>query len=304
MGETDINFRRAIRNVPRPILRLVFPGRDLEPLGPLDPSLDRSRERTGDNLFRVRNGGQETAIHLEIEHTWRPEMPARLFDYASSAAAATRLPLSSILLLLERGGTPPQGTGIFRVPDVEGDAFVFRYHVLPLWQLDARLMRQQLGIEAGPFCVAMQGADEPFVASLVREALVDDSRGTPAAYDTLQLLWYLSATILGADAARRIFNMESIIRHPNVQRLLHDLKVEGIVEGRAEGRVEGRAEGQLEGRVEEARGLLRKVLMTRRLEVPQDLQECIDRERDIEQIRAWHDAAVTARAIADVFQKR
>ena len=292
MGETDINFRRAIRNVPRPILRLVFPGRDLEPLGPLDPSLDRSRERTGDNLFRVRNGGQETVIHLEIEHEWRPEMPSRLFDYASAAAAATRLPLSSIVLLLERGGTPPQGTGMFRVPDVEGDAFVFRYHVLPLWQLDARLMREQLGLEAGPFCVAMQGADEPFVASLVRDALVDDSRGTPAAYDTLQLLWYLCATILGADVARRIFNMESIIRHPNVQQLLHELKVEGIAEGRAE------------GRVEEARGLLRKVLMSRGLEVPPGLQERIDRECDIEQIRAWVDAALAARAIADIFQNR
>src|SRR5262245_1336321 len=72
MGESDVTFRRLLRQLPRPLLRLAFPRRRLEPLGPLDPSVDRSRQRTADNLFRVRDGATEAAVHVEIEREWRP----------------------------------------------------------------------------------------------------------------------------------------------------------------------------------------------------------------------------------------
>lgn len=55
------------------------------------------------------------------------------------------------------------------VSEIHGDSFVFRYHVVSLWQLDARLMRDQLGIEGAPFCAAMRGADEALVRSLADE---------------------------------------------------------------------------------------------------------------------------------------
>lgn len=38
MGETDVTFRHLLRGLPRPILRLAFPRRRIEPLGLLDPS--------------------------------------------------------------------------------------------------------------------------------------------------------------------------------------------------------------------------------------------------------------------------
>ena len=63
MGETDITFRRLLRALPRPILQLAFPGRQIEPLGPLDPSVDRSRQLTTDNLFRVRDHTVEAVVH-------------------------------------------------------------------------------------------------------------------------------------------------------------------------------------------------------------------------------------------------
>ncbi|HEU4732896.1 MAG TPA: hypothetical protein VFT22_33610 [Kofleriaceae bacterium] len=53
---------------------------------------------------------------------------------------------------------------MYRIPGVGGDAFVFRYHVVPLWRLDARRMRRQLGLEGAPFCAAMRGADETISA--------------------------------------------------------------------------------------------------------------------------------------------
>src|SRR3954452_13529502 len=85
MGETDVTFRQLLRGLPRPILRLAFPRRRLEPLGTLDPSVDRPRQRTADSLFRVRDGAAEAAVHVEIERAWRTEIPRRLFEYASAA---------------------------------------------------------------------------------------------------------------------------------------------------------------------------------------------------------------------------
>jgi hypothetical protein len=146
MGETDVTFRHLLRGLPRPILRLAFPRRKLEPLGPLDPSVDRTRQLTTDSLFRVRNGNTEAGVHVEIEREWRASIAPRLFDYASAAVTATRLPVSSVVVLLRPGGRPPRGTGVYRVPGIGDDAFVFRYQVVPLWQLDARRMRVQLGL--------------------------------------------------------------------------------------------------------------------------------------------------------------
>jgi hypothetical protein len=282
MGETDVTFRHLLRGLPRPILRLVFPRLHLEPLGTLDSSVDRTRRLTADNLFRVRNGKTDTAVHVEIEREWRTSIPPRLFDYASSAATATRLPVSSIVVLLRPGGRPPLGTGVYRVPDIAGDAFVFRYHVVPLWQLDAQRMRTQLGIQGVPFCVAMRGADESFVRSLADDVRTDRSLATGDRESTMQLLYVVSAAILGVDAARRIFHVESIIQDPNVQELIR--------------------EWEDNGRATEARLLLHAVLTARSFPVTPDVRARIDGESDVARLEAWHKAAVTANAIGDVFR--
>src|SRR5215510_5816162 len=122
MGETDITFRRLLRALPRPILQLAFPRRGLEPLGPLDPSVDRSRQLTADHLFRVRDRTTEAAVHVEVEREWRPEIPRRLFEYASAAVTATQLPVWSVVVLVRRGEPPPRGAGVYRIPGIGGDA--------------------------------------------------------------------------------------------------------------------------------------------------------------------------------------
>lgn len=89
MGETDIAFRRLLRALPRPILQPAFLGHQIESLGPLDPSVDRSRQLTTDNLFRVRDHTVEAVVHVEVEREWCPELPRCLFEYASAAVMAT-----------------------------------------------------------------------------------------------------------------------------------------------------------------------------------------------------------------------
>jgi hypothetical protein len=292
MGELDVTFRRLLRTVPAPILRLAFPRRRIKATGELDPSVDRPRQRTADTLFRARAEGRNVAVHVEIERSWRPEMPHRLFEYASAAAVATRLPVVSIAVLLRPGGRPPRGEGMYRIPGMGRDAFVFRYRVLPLWRLEARQMRRQLGIVGAPFCAAMRGADETYVRELAAD--VQASRGLSEADrgTTLQLLYLVSATTLGVELARRIFHVESIIQDPNVQALIREWEDKGRAEGRAEERAEI---------AETARRMLREALAKRRWSVPPAVRARIDAEQDLEQLITWHAAALTAPSLADLF---
>lgn len=75
--------------------------------------------------------------------------------------------------------------------------------------------------------------------------------------------------------------MESIIQDPNVQKLIRDWEDKG--------------------RTEEARSSLYRVLTLRSLPVSTDVRARIDGEADLAQLEAWHDAAVIAATIGDVF---
>lgn len=294
MAELDITFRRLLRELPQPMLHLAFPHRSLEPLGPLDPSVDRTRQLTTDNMLRAIAGSTEVVVHVEVERDWRPKLADRLFDYASAAVTATRLPVWSVVVLLRPGGHPPDGTGVYQVPGADGDAFVFRYQVVPLWQLDARQMQAQLGPSGAPFCAAMQGADEAFIRELVEQVQTAPSLAPHDRRTTIQLLYIVSAVILGSETARRIFHVESIIQDPNVQDLIREWEDKGRAEGRVEGRVEGRAD--------EARSLLLKVFAARSLPVTPDVRARINGEPDLARLESWLEAAVTAAAIGDVFR--
>jgi len=102
----------------------------------------------------------------------------------------------------------------------------------------------------------------------------------------MQLLYVVSAAILGVDTARRIFHVESIIQDPNVQELIKEWEDKGRVEGRAV----------------EARLLLHTVLTARSFPVTSDVRARIDGESDVARLESWLEAAVTANAIGDVFR--
>jgi hypothetical protein len=94
-------------------------------------------------------------------------------------------------------------------------------------------MRAQLGLQGAPLCVAMRGADEGFVRSLADEVRTDHSLSKRDRQSTMQLLYVVSAAILGSETARRIFHVESIMQAPSVQELISEWEDKGRVEGRA-----------------------------------------------------------------------
>ena len=287
MGETDVTFRRLLRESPRPFLQLAFPHRRVEPHGPpLDASVDRWRQRTVDNLFRIRDGDAEAAVHVELERDWRPDLPRRLFEYASAAVVGTGLPVWSVVVLMRPGGQPPDERGEYQVPGADEYAFSFRYRVVPLWQLDARQMREELGIEGAPFCVAMSGADEPFIESLVTQALTEPGLSGHERRTTVGLLYIVTAAILGSEAARRIFHMDWLMQDPNVQELMQEWE----------------DKGRAKEHVAVTRTHLYRVLAARSLPVTPEVRARIDAELDEARLEAWHEAAFTAASIDDVFR--
>jgi predicted transposase YdaD len=163
----------------------------------------------------------------------------------------------------------------------------------------------------------VRGANESFVRELAAEVVADRSLSERDRSSTLQLLYIVSAAILGSETARRIFHMESIIQDPNVQELIREWedkgraeglvdgraegRAEGLVKGRAEGLVKGRAEGLVEGGAAVARVLLHRLLAVRSIPVTPDARARIDAESDVARLESWVLSAATADTISDVF---
>jgi len=235
MGETDIAFRHLLRELPDPLLQLAFPRRRLRFLGPLDASTDRPRQLTTDTLFRVREGREECIVHVEVERGWRKDIERRVYDYSTAAHTRTGLPVVSVVLLLRRGGKPPASPATYRLRALGHDTHVLRYHVLPLWQLDARKMRERLPPDGWAFCVAMRGSSRAFVRELARDLAAREDLPAQRRDRGLGLLFIITAAMLGEATAEGIFKMDSIMQSPGVQALIRKWEDKGREEGKIQG---------------------------------------------------------------------
>jgi hypothetical protein len=70
---------------------------------------------------------------------------------------------------------------------------------------------------------------------------------------------------------------------------------------REQGRTEGRSEGRAEGRAEQAARAVLTVLRVRRLEVRDEARERILAETDPERLERWHERALVAGSLDEVF---
>jgi hypothetical protein len=139
---------------------------------------------------------------------------------------------------------------------------------------------------AAPFYAAMRGADETFVRGLADDVRSDRGLAQRDRQSAMQLLYVVSAAMLGSDTVRRIFHVESIIQDPSVQELIGEWEDKGREQGRAA----------------EARLLLQRVLVARSFSVTPDIRARINGEPDVTRLESWLEAAVTANSIGDVFR--
>lgn len=115
MPDMDQGIKRLIQTHPADVLALTLPGADYLDTLPVDVAAEP--QLALDTLLRVRYQGIECAVDLEAEARARPDMGRRLFEYGARATIVTGLPIISIVLWLEPGGTPPPSPFELRAAD-------------------------------------------------------------------------------------------------------------------------------------------------------------------------------------------
>ena len=76
---------------------------------------------------------------------------------------------------------------------------------------------------------------------------------------------------------------------------------ESYLKGVAKGEARGEASGEARGEAREARRALVRVLAERGFALTAERQARIDAEKDLPRLERWHDVAITATSIAEVF---
>jgi len=105
-------------------------------------------------------------VHVEVEQQWRTELARRVYEYATAAHLAYRLPVVSVVVLLH--GPAPSSPAVYRVSAL-GRQHVVEFEVVSLASLDAHEMRKRLPPEGWPFLAAMRGADDELLQSVARD---------------------------------------------------------------------------------------------------------------------------------------
>src|SRR5579883_1874254 len=250
MPEMDQGIKRLIEGHPQDLLTFAVPGATY--LETLSGELAMLPQLEPDVLLRVRYQEQECAVHVEAEARPRKAMAQRCFDYGARIWQTTGLPVLSVVLWLQAGGTPPASPFELRA----GNRLVATWHFtgIELYALDAEQLLSSglLGLlPLVPF--TKQGGDE---ATIERTALLVKEQAPAAEIEVLEtLLAVFGARTIGADAIRtlmrRLFMSTEILEtSPLYQEWVARGKAEGLAEGLAEGKAEGLAEGLAEGKAE------------------------------------------------------
>jgi hypothetical protein len=114
--EMDQGIKRLIQTHPRDVLAFAVP--DADYLGTLPVDVATEPQLVLDTLPRVRYHGIECAVDLEAEARPRLDIGRRLFEYGARTSIVTGLPIISVVLWLERDGTPPVSPYVLRAGDL------------------------------------------------------------------------------------------------------------------------------------------------------------------------------------------
>ncbi len=109
--------------------------------------------------------------------------------------------------------------------------------------------------------------------------------------------WIADAILHVVDAKVREALEDTMHKHGYRTPFLRD----AYNEGEAKGEAKGQAKGRVEGKVEQARSALLRVLAKRSLVITDVQRDRIAAETDLARLDRWHDAAVTAQTVAEIF---
>ena len=226
-----------------------------------------------DRVYGGHYKGEECIVQIELQTQADSIMAYRLLEYYGILVKKHRKPGISIVIYPFRTTLPETPLKI----TVGGEEVLnFKFHIIALWERDAKAYLQQHQISIYPLLPTMRNVTDEVLKDAVSELKVvynDNQRSLGE-----QLLWFdvflqRSDTVSVEHKQKVETYMEDLVSMLEESRFvqrakakaLAEGKTEGLVEGKAEGKaeglVEGKAEGKAEGRVEGAVEALQQVVV-------------------------------------------
>jgi hypothetical protein len=292
-GEDSLEQEVAIPQAARFIDAILVPGEPSEAWGPIRWDLAR-RPVVLEHFSQPPGAGAFTwavAKHAWVSASWVEDGPARRKLLGSIRAGGDQRALRAPLLLVLSAGRPEH------VIAASGE--------LGLVEAEPGIWRGRRPMLGDVAVVDLRGLapDRPGTSVLRLMATPGDRTEIASNLDALRA----DPGVLESTKRRIIEGImdRTIATTDEEQKSVVDRLLEqGRTEGRAEGRIEGRTEGRAEGRTEEARAAVIRVFDRRGVPLSDGERRQIEAESELERLKRWHDAAVTAGTAAEVLALR
>ena len=219
-----------------------------------------------DTAVRVTQAGRRDFIfHTEIERNFRPGKLPVVARYGGGLAAQYRIPVKTVILLLDRLGNPKFNKGIAE-DKVGGTRILHPYRIMRFWEMDPAPLFETGDPRLLPWTAMMNSTDKELRATarelrrLGDEELIGRFRLLASfRYDSEELEEMTGGGNMGFV---EFFWENSKLLTEYKAKVAAESRAEGLAEGRATGEAQGEARGQAQGQARgqargEARGIAR-----------------------------------------------
>jgi hypothetical protein len=136
MADMDQGIKRLLQLRPQDFLNIAFPDAQAEFLGPLETDVAMEPQLITDVLHRARLYGVECAVNFEAQASFASDVPRRMYKYGTRVDGIYDLPVISIVLILQVGGSTPHSPYVRSVGPLQIAAWHF--HHIEVYRLIGR----------------------------------------------------------------------------------------------------------------------------------------------------------------------
>lgn len=262
-----------------------------------------------DTAVRVTQAGRRDFIfHTEIERSFRPGKLPVVARYGGGLATQYRIPVKTVILLLDSMGNPKFNKGIAE-DRVGGTRILHPYRIMRFWEMDPAPLFAAGDPRLLPWTAMMNSTDKELRATarelrrLGDEELIGRFRLLASfRYDSGQLEEMTGGGNMGFV---EFFWENSKLLTEYKAKIAAESRAEGLAEGKARGEARGIARGKSAGKAEGARRLLRAALASKfpSLQVQPQLDK-ITKVKTLEDLLIQHVVGGTDRqAVKDAIMK-
>lgn len=245
------------REYPEALLRLAFPGLDIELVGTILNVEITLPEQRVDFVHEVAFEDEEYILHIEFQTEHRPNFPQRMFEYSAALTRLFQKPVLSLAVYIRpRRKAPPAE---YRVKLGEHPVNRFTYPVVKLWEYRDRIWTGEFR-ELAPLLLEL--VEEKSEAVLVREKeLILQERDKKKRGTLLATAVTIASRYFERDFLWRFFREE--VEAMKEAPFIVDWIEEGIQKGYQQGMQKGLQQGLQQGVKRGALKLLRRVVVRR-----------------------------------------